>query len=441
MMLASSSFQEPCGLRGHGRRRKAKPAPTTRATICAETGASDHGSVMRVPSVIVDSLVARCALSVRERRSRAAALLVAGMFLVAGCGGSSDGAPSRSAITAASPATTPGDATSSAPEPGPAVSTTTPNASGDNSLSGVTFLACDAPQFQLTAYNVSDAGGAVNTLGTWNLSTPHAAFGCAPEQDGWLDREQFNSDFTALAVTNNGVPAIEDRSGNVRDVGAPASDGFGAPNPAAKTALFRPGTTELWYADGNDGDKLYAIDTSMSDPTPVPKNVPTFQGEYSFSPDGKMIVTGGRLLMAPDHRHGLGTAGSKRLAVANRPQAISPANGINLPKVPLPPALYGCHPEAFVSNQTVLCGSLDALTFSSSFTSFRRSRLLPRTGVNTAVGSPVLSPDHTRVAFVSTDSNRETAIWLVGVHGGTPTKLVDISGQGTTTTVELLAWE
>jgi len=303
---------------------------------------------------------------------------------------------------------------------------------------GIVYLISTAPRQEFAVSSVDPVSGDDAPVGTFTVNGVGVKASGAGGSD-WLTRQTFSRDFAHMAVINNGGPGIEDGNGNVSNAGPAPSDGFGAQAPAAKTPLFRPGTDELWYADDNDSDNLYSIDTAKGG-DPVAKHIKTFQGSFGFSPDGKMVVTGGggRLLMAPDQRHGVGSE-LEAVSVANHLQATTPNNGIDLPNIPLNTKLGGCTPEAFVSSRALLC-DLNLLTFSPSFASFHERPLLPPTSGNTASSSPVLSPDHEQVAFVSTNGNKDTAIWTVSVQGGTPKKVLDLPIDISTQKASLLEW-
>jgi hypothetical protein len=308
-------------------------------------------------------------------------------------------------------------------------------------------------------YNVPASGGTPTTVGSWNLSQDTPAFGCTGtdgvKQVGWLERQQFNSAYTELAVDDNGVAATESPSGSVQDVGAPAASGYGAQTPAESSPLFQPGTDTLWYADANAKGQLYSVDTGMQGAAPTRESGtaivdPTSGQAFQFSPDGKLLVNGetpglaGGLLMNPDDSYAVsGDIG--KFDVATKSQATSSGGYNSFRSVDQSTA---CLPQAFATDTSMLCDNetpnVYLVNFSPSFSSLQVKSLLP-TGNGATDDSAVVSPNGKQFAFI-TDDNGSYVIYKDSVSGGEPTQVADISGilanySQDFSGVVLLAWQ
>lgn len=77
---------------------------------------------------------------------------------------------------------------------------------------------------------------------------------------GWLERQQFNTDFTEMAVSDNGIAAMAESGSGMRDVGPQMSTDYGGQAPAQASPLFRPGTDTIWYVDHNRENRLFSVD-------------------------------------------------------------------------------------------------------------------------------------------------------------------------------------
>jgi hypothetical protein len=382
---------------------------------------------------------------------------VAGCFFLlllgclAGCGGGGNGNGS----SGSSPV-----ATTAQPSPAREEETEPP--------AGITFMACEGPQ--ISVYNVNPASGLIDQLGTWNW--PYAeegrvgpTFGCNAGGGaftvGWLERQQFNRDFTEMAVNDGGVAAVQESGEEMRDVGPPASSGYGARAPAEESVLFRPGTDVVWYADANQENQLFSVNPDA--PSAEPTEHSQYSGEeatsstgepnplpfFYFSPDGSLAVTGappgfeGGVLMAPSGQFGVGRGLE---FVATRHQVLAPfGEAGELRQIPghADSDSTFCRLQGFVSETAAICSGVTPNVFrvdyTPSFSSFEVSPLLPEApGVED--DSATVSPDGSEVAFVS-QSAAGVALFTVGAEGGEPKEVVDLGGYGASFgSVALLEW-
>lgn len=324
---------------------------------------------------------------------------------------------------------------------------------------------------QISVYDVSEMGGSPKPIGTWTWPIAFEGrsgptFGCNAGGGvftvGWLERQQFNTDFTEMAMNDNGIAAVEESGGEIRDVGPAGETGYGARAPAEESPLFRPGTDTVWYADHDRENQLFSVDPD--EPAGEPREHPQYAGEeatsssgepdplpfFYFSPDGTVTVTGdppgfeGGLLMTPDGRHGVGRGME---FVATRSQAVAPSGGAGeLDQIPgeSDNEANFCRLQGFLSDTEAICSGVTPnvyiVEYSPSFDSFDVSSLLPDApGVedDSAVGSP----DGSEVAFVS-QSASGTAIYKAFLLGGEPEEVTDLSGLGAEVeSVALLQWK
>lgn len=324
---------------------------------------------------------------------------------------------------------------------------------------------------QISVYNVDPSGGRIEQLGSWSWSFTEEGrsgptFGCNAGGGvftvGWLERQQFNRDFTEMAMNDGGIAAVAESDGAIRAVGPPAATGYGAQSPAEESALFRPGTDVVWYADGNSENQLFSVnpDSAGAEPTEhsqyAGEEATSSSGEpnplpfFYFSPDGSLAVTGappgfeGGVLMAPDGRFGVGRSFE---FVATRQQALAPAGEAGELKQisgSAPEELSFCRLQGFVSATAAICSGVTPnvyrVDYTPSFSRFEVSPLLPEApGVED--DSATVSPDGTEVAFVSQSASGDIALFTVPAEGGPPREVAELGGYGTNFgSVALLEW-
>lgn len=395
--------------------------------------------------------------------SRATALGVSGVMAIMTIGLATACGSNTSSTTAP---TTPAAPSSAPPS---TTSTTTAAATATGAASGITFLVCDSPT-AISLHNVPGTGGTITQLASWQFQATLTTnggptFGCSDNgyahSDGWLEREQFSSDFTKIAVVDKGIAATEAQNGSVTDVGPTGGTGYGGQAPNQESPLFQPGTDRLWYADGNQKDELFSVDASQPTNSPVDEHqapsqycdeANTCTPYFSFGPDGKLVDTGdppgfaSGAFFAPSDQYGVDGGpstsvadGSTTLSVVSASEAMKSGNQIdpstgnvaaNVRTIPAPSG-GDCVVQAWVSATQALCAgetpNVYLLTFNRAFTAVHSRPLLPNVGTDVEDDSVVVSPDDSSFAFVSVNGQGDVGLYSGSISGGQPTLLTDLS--------------
>jgi hypothetical protein len=283
-------------------------------------------------------------------------------------------------------------------------------------------------------------------------------------------REQFDTGLKHVAVTTSKLPDGSQHVGYVdlatnkfTDVSGTAAGSFSSNAPVDSNPVFSPSRPELWFL--RDGRDIYSTDLSGGSltkhslpPMPPSGGGPRFLVEIGTDQPISYSTTGG-FYQIPVLPNPSGT-----IAVAARPEQFNPHQdgGIQVFTHPAdtfaPPddrstptkgsaiILTGvgvCVPEAWVDEATLICSSsanppeLMITPIAQGRTSATATALLPPNHRENY--SPVVSPDRSTVAFLSSGQGTTTTLWSTSTKSGSePRKVIDLPDSGFART--LLAW-
>jgi hypothetical protein len=378
----------------------------------------------------------RVGSTVRTSSRGAATLVIAGLALAA-CGGESgSGAlpPADTPLTASTGTA----AVSAAPSAVPA------------SFSGIILGGCQGPaSWKLTA--IDPATGQMGEQRSFAVQTggPAASFGCTTTgvSTGRFSRQQFNGDFTKMAV---GFPKGADGSthigymnldGSTVDL-TPQSSDYGDV-PQQEGPMFNPRSGRIWFTSGG---KLGSVDPEQGPSSSHAEKEDSFQngviGGYHdvfvFSPDGKYVTSILGMVyetFSPDGRvqveydpPGYGFKVGRQGKVDDTTETTEAPDGTL------------CWPGAFVNNTQFVCkdtsgGQLYLVTVKGANVTLKP--LLPNS--NLVVGDVVGDPSGRQVAFIA-GSGSTSALYLLQLAGSKPHKIMDIEDDGSYATA-LMAWQ
>lgn len=271
-----------------------------------------------------------------------------------------------------------------------------------------------------------------------------------------IRRQQFNTDFSQFATlvvgrnnTGRRAVAIATSSGAVL---GPTADSSGfTSSPDHRSPAFHPQTGDLWYID-NSTDQILSRRADDSDKKAVDRGdagdtMIAFSGNTMWlvrgigGPDSLAANPSGTYAALNDlngmklWRHGTPEGRAGHFPGQTTSAALSGKD------VPAPgPDSNGCVPQFWTDDHTVVCiafnlinrgrrgSNLFRVKLSDSFQSVVDVRpLLPITDRKNS--SPVLSPDRTAIAFVSTQGDDRAIFRQNLTPGAEPIKIIDLSDE------------
>jgi hypothetical protein len=318
---------------------------------------------------------------------------------------------------------------------------------------GLILAAChwsEDGSMQMQLVQLDPGSGAVISRRTLNLPVDRSMQnGCKRGGDG-LDRsafrfrQQFNSDFTRMAVTmdrddgSSHVGFIDVESGSFTDLDpAPPSPSEFAASPPIENdyPIFHPETGDLWYYSDNDGH-VHSVDLDTKATANHGKPLAPPVLALAQSPRFAVAPRSGWLFLAE-----LGSAGGELIpnpsgsAVAMQrganPQllAVWQRNGARHDVEPS----QSCTPQSWVDDYRLLCvdeladpfgegGRIFLVSFNDSYTLATFADLVPRN--KRANGFAFPSPDQRDFVFISSGSLYRQPL---SPGAGEPQKVTDLS--------------
>jgi hypothetical protein len=349
------------------------------------------------------------------------------VIALAACGGSVDGTGSSTAATAPSalaeaPTTTPTSSKGTAPSSFAGIIAATCSGGGSQALQALDPVSGQSQErvFSLSA-NLAPQLGCASTIST-----------------GQILRQQFNDDFTQMAVSSRGDPdgsvlaGYVDTSGNFTNL-TPAATGF-SDVPTQYAAVYNPTDGRLWFqtdsavgsVDPDQGPSSSRVEPGEPSSNYVTGGVNAFY----FTPDGKarLGLLGAYDVYSLDGRIMVEYAAPYGYRVGRAGEVSDSAPVISVPQL--------CWPKWFMGGQSAdsfLCAGISdrqiyTMTVSPDQASITQTPLLPRT--NREIGDVIASADGTQIAFVS-KAGSTYGLYITTTAGGDEPRQVASLPEGT----------
>jgi hypothetical protein len=371
------------------------------------------------------------------RTAGIAIALLAATGLVAGCGSSGGGTGQSRGPASGSHSVKPSQ--KGAPNP---------KAEAEGSLHGI-VLATMTGQNTVQLQALSPATGAVTQTRTFTGGSASLALNTS--DPGFVWQQAFDRNFTKVAATGPQAADGSQSVGVVNDKGvytpltASTSGGYGT--TLQKNAIgFNPGTGDLWYqtpqGNGSDGGQFGYVNLRTGRDTLI-KNSSGFQngvvgGENDrvyFAPDGHGVYAPIDILAHTDQVYLPSGSEVQRDAVDNgykvswqdNANDMTPDTQITgMPWSGVPWMSIPVDSHRFLGTE-VNGNQLYVGILGKSVVNLRP--LLPDS--NRSVGEIVVSPDHTQVAFVSTDAGGQNELFVASLSAikGQPRQLSAFNGN------------
>ncbi|NED46452.1 hypothetical protein G3I65_41680 [Amycolatopsis sp. SID8362] len=329
--------------------------------------------------------------------------------------------------------TTPGETAQTTSSP-PATTATQPN------FTGIVLATCSGGSSEtLTSINPTNA---VQATRHFTLAPgDSAAMDClASVPTGQVLRQQFNRDFTRMAVSTIGMPEGGTHIGYVdHDVPniftnlTPPAVGYADP-PNQKVPVFNPATGRIWFTSP---EGTGSVDPDIGPRSSKIESAASAQGTGSedqhaeifyFTPDGKLpigLATGAYNIYSLDGKTEVDYSINYR--IGNEGQVDN-----SIPLAELSDGSETCWPKWFMTADAFLCLPTDRtqifkMTISADRRKIVQTALLP--GTRQPVSDVVANPTGTEVAFVSSMSGRPALYTASTMGDSAPKKITDLASE------------
>jgi hypothetical protein len=299
---------------------------------------------------------------------------------------------------------------------------------------GIIIANCSAGSAQ-TLTSV-DPGTGNKTVRTFGLSSTDqsAAMNCTSSvPTGQVLRQEFNRDFTRMAVAVRNTPdggshvgyVANDANGTFVDLAAKPS-GFADP-PRQDTPIFNPATGRIWF-EAADGLGSVDPDVGPSSARAESGSVGGFHEIFYFTPDGKIpvsLASAAYNIYSPDGQLQVDYSANYRIGAEGRVTNDTPIGQFDG---------HLCWPKWFMSPRAFICLDTDGtqiykMVISADHSKVAQTELLPKT--SEGVGGAVANADGTLISFISSIGG-SPALYTVSTAGGAqPSKVADLEdGSG-----------
>jgi hypothetical protein len=360
----------------------------------------------------------------RASTVRVATVLAVAAILTTSCGNNSltNSSPSDQNPSSKPPPATPGPITTAV----------------QAKFSGIILATCSNGSAEtLTSF---DPTNGAKTTRTFTLgSGQSAAMDCfASVPTGQALRQEFNRDFTRMAVAVNGMSdggthigyVTNDTNGTFIDLTRPSS-GYADP-PNERVPIFNPTTGRIWFSSASgsgsvDPDTGPASSKNESPDSSQNSGSSNQHAEiFYFTPDGKMPIglgAGAYNIYSPDGKTEVDYSMNYRVGDEGKVDDSTPlAETSDDAEI--------CWPKWFMTTNTFICLPADRtqiykMTISSDRKKVVQTALLPKT--RQPVSDVVAKPDGTEVAFISAASGTPALYTASTAGGSTPRKVADLA--------------
>ena len=363
-----------------------------------------------------------------HRRACKGAIFAAIVSTAIGCGNNTE--PADNAATATSP-----------------VGATATSTAAPAAFKGIIMASCSGQGAQiLTSFDPATGTGTQRTFSLGSGSTTVRICSAYSAPTGRILRQEFNRDFTRLAVATGGMPdggthvgyVTNDSDGTFTDL-TPKPTGYADP-PKENAPMFNPATGRIWF----EGPKtLGSVDPDVGPSSSRPESQSSFQNGvmtgaqdiFFFTPDGSKVLDLGSSaydIYSPDGRTEVDYSANYRIGDPGKVDNSTPL-------ADFPPGGKLCWPKWFMTASTFLClessqTQIYKMTISPDRTKLTQTALLPET--SQPIGEAVSNADGSQVAFTSNASGTAALYTVTSAGGSEPKKVADLPD----TTGSLIDW-